>query len=93
MASELWKDSNRGRLRDDVVGFSVDAPDGPVGKVERVDDERARMVATTRRWPVRRRNALPASAVVSVDRERRVVYVRTSKRDILRWPPYDGGAG
>ena len=93
MGPEISSDSNRARVGDDMVGFAVDARDGRVGKVDLVDYQRTCMVVTTRRWPFRRRHVVPASAVASVDPGRRVVYVRTSMRDILSGPPYDGGAG
>ena len=93
MATELSNDLNRGRLDDELVGFDVDARDGRVGKVERVNYEGTCMVVTTRRWPSRRRNVVPASAVASVDPGRRVVYVRTSKREIVSGPGYEDGVG
>jgi len=93
MATELSNDLNRGRLGDELVGFAVDARDGRVGKVERVNYEGTCMAVTTRRWPSRRRHVVPASAVASIDPGQKIVYVRTSKRDILSGPAYDDGAG
>jgi hypothetical protein len=93
MAAELTSDLRRGRLGDDVAGFAVDAPDGRVGKVQRINYTRTCMVVATGRWPFRRRLLIPASAVATVDPDRKVVYVRTKKRDVLSGPTYDEGAG
>jgi hypothetical protein len=93
MATELSNDLDRGRLGNDLVGFAVDARDGCVGKVERVNYQRTCMVVTTGRWLFRRRHVVPTSAVASVDPGRRVIYVRTSMREILGGPTYDDGAG
>lgn len=93
MATHLSNHLTRGGLGDDVAGFAVEARDGRVGKIDRVNYEKTCMVVRTRRWPFLRRHLVPASAVASVDRERRVVYVRTNKRDILNGPAYDDVAG
>ncbi len=93
MTTELSNDVNRGRLGEDLVGFAVEARDGRVGKVDRVNYEQTCMVVTTGRWPSRRRHVVPASDVASVDLGRRVVLVQPSKREILSGPTYDDGAG
>jgi len=85
-------DLNRGPLGDNLVGFAVDARDGRVGKIDCVNHERMCIVVTTRRWPARR-HVVPASAIASVDPGRRVVFVRTSKREIVSGPTGDDGAG
>ena len=92
MAIEISNDVDRPGEGDDFVGFAVDARDGRVGRVDRVNSQRTRMVVTTRRWPLRRRHVVPLSEVASVDRGRRVIYVRTSKREILSGPRYDDAA-
>jgi hypothetical protein len=93
MTNDLSNDVSRGLLGEDLVGFAVDARDGPVGKVDRVNYKRTCMVVTTRRWPSRRRHVVPASSIANVDAERRVVFVRTSRREIVSGPTYDDGAG
>jgi hypothetical protein len=87
----MTNDLNRGPLGDNLVGFAVDARDGRVGKVDRVNYERTYIVVTTRRWPARR-HVVPASAIASVDPGRRPVFVLTSKRDIISGPTYDDEA-
>jgi hypothetical protein len=93
MTNDLSNDLNRGLLGEDLVGFAVHAGDGPVGKVDRVNYKRTCMVVTTRRWPSRRRHVVPASALASVDPEQRIVFVRTSRREIVSGPTYGEGAG
>lgn len=93
MATEFSNYGTRTRLGDDLAGFAVEAGDGRVGKVDRVNYEGTCLVVTTRRWPFSRRHLVRASAVVSVDHEARVVYVRTKKRDILSGPEYDDSFG
>lgn len=89
---QISNELNRGLVGDDPVGFAVDARDGRVGKVDHVNSDRTYMVVTTRRWPLRRRHVVSATAVASVDPGRRVIYVRTSKREILSGPSFDAVA-
>ena len=93
MTIDLSNDPKRRLLGEYLVGSRVDARDGPVGKVERVNYERMCIVVATRRWPSRRRHRVPASAIASVDPARRILFVGTSKREIVSGPTDHERAG
>jgi sporulation protein YlmC with PRC-barrel domain len=80
----------------ELVGYSLEAPDGEIGHVEDflVDDESwaiADMVVDTRNWfPGGKRVLVPPTAVAAIDRPAKKVRVRLT-RDEVRNSPEAGG--
>ena len=94
MASELWKHRDAtDRLHDDVVGFTVEALDGRVGKVDRVNYKGTCIVLQKGRWPFGGKQVIPGFAVREVDSRRKTVFIDVERDDIENAPKYDESAG
>ncbi len=94
MAIELSHDRDWSpRLGDDLVGFTVEARDGRVGKVIWVNYAGSCMVASIGWWPLNRPRLVPASAVAEIDARAKRVLVRVTKDDVMRAPTYEGDLG
>jgi uncharacterized protein YrrD len=75
----------------EMVGYSVSARDGTVGRVEDflVDDEDwsiVDLVVDTRDWLSGKQVLVSPDAVDSIDRDRRVVQIRLAREEIKRSP-------
>jgi hypothetical protein len=74
----------------EVVGYSIQAADGPIGHVEDflVDDEKwtiADMVVDTRNWlPGGKKVPVPPSAIAGIDWHKRQVQVRLTSEELRR---------
>ncbi|KJS56987.1 PRC-barrel domain-containing protein [Streptomyces rubellomurinus] len=72
----------------DLIGFHVEAIDGPVGRIDKLSEEvGARyLVVDTGPWFLGRRVLLPAYTVIRIEIGEQKVYVDRSKDDIKRGP-------
>jgi sporulation protein YlmC with PRC-barrel domain len=76
----------------ELVGYSLEAPDGEIGHVEDflVDDESwaiADMVVDTRKWfPGGKRVLVPPTAVAAIDRPAKKVRVRLTRDEVRNSP-------
>jgi hypothetical protein len=89
--TELWMFSVAGTPVTDLEGFSVEANDGHIGKVDEATDEvgSSLIVVDTGPWIFGRKVMLPAGAIERVDTKDRKVYVRLTKDQIKSAPEYD----
>lgn len=75
----------------DVVGYSVEAADGGIGKVDEATYEAGSsyIVVDTGPWIFGKKVMLPASVVNRVDAENEAVYVNRTKDEIKNAPEFD----
>lgn len=78
----------------DLVGYTVAATDGSIGRVDAASAEVAAsyLVVDTGRWIFGKKVMLPAGVVEHVDHEQRTVTVDRSKDQIKAAPEYDEDA-
>ncbi|MER6910567.1 PRC-barrel domain-containing protein [Streptomyces sp. NPDC000594] len=76
----------------DLIGFSVEAVDGGIGKVDKHSDEvdSACLVVDTGPWIFGKQVIIPAGAVVRVDPDDRKVQVDLTKDQIKGAPEFHG---
>lgn len=91
--SEIWgfRDVALGGL--DLIGFDVEATDGPVGRVDDAtnDVRGSRLVVDTRSRMFGRKVVVPAEAVARVDAGNGVIYLDRARDEIKDAPPYRAG--
>ncbi|OEJ35081.1 PRC domain containing protein [Streptomyces subrutilus] len=75
----------------DLTGFTVEATDGSVGKVDKHSDEvgDAYLVVDTGVWIFGKEILMPASTVVSIDPEEKTVFVDRTRGQIKEAPEFD----
>lgn len=90
---EIWDfRSTSGHVSgNDLVGFHVEATDGPIGKVDKLSEEVGAqyLVVDTGPWIFGKHVLLPAGTVLRVDQEEKKVYVDRTKDEIKGSPEYD----
>jgi len=77
----------------DVVGYSVEALDGGIGKVDEASDEvgASSIVVDTGPWIFGKKVILPAGVIDRVDREDETIYVNRTKEQIKNAPELGEG--
>ena len=75
----------------DLTGYSVEARDGSIGKVDEAtyDTGRSYLVVDTGPWIFGKKVMLPAGVVQRVDEAEERVYVNRTKDEIKNAPEYD----
>jgi hypothetical protein len=75
----------------DLSGFSVEATDGGIGKVDEATYETSRsyIVVDTGPWIFGKKVMLPAGVVQRVDLDSETVFVNRTKDDIKNAPEFD----
>ena len=75
----------------DVVGYSVEAIDGSIGKVDEASNEvgSSYIVVDTGPWIFGKKVMLPAGIIQNVDRHDEKVFVNRTKDEIKNAPEYD----
>jgi len=78
----------------DVVGFSVEATDGGIGKVDEatVESGQGHLIIDTGPWIFGKKVMLPAGVVDRVDLDAETIYVNRSKDEIKGAPEYEPGS-
>lgn len=78
----------------DVIGFSVEATDGGIGKIDEATDEvgRGHLIVDTGPWIFGKKVMLPAGIVERVDLDAETVFVNRSKDEIKNAPELDPDA-
>lgn len=73
------------------VGYSVEATDGGIGKIDELSTETGRgsLVVDTGPWIFGKKRLIPASSVRSVDHDEKTVFVSLSKEQIKDAPDYE----
>ncbi|MFF1413072.1 PRC-barrel domain containing protein [Streptomyces sp. NPDC058289] len=92
MTEHVWSyKSTAGHLAGtDLTGYTVEATDGGIGKVDKHSDEvgDAYLVVDTGVWIFGKEVLLPASTVVSIDPEERKVFVDRTMGQIKNAPEF-----
>jgi len=80
--------SNRGK---DLTGFSVEAVDGSIGKVDRstLDVGSSYVVVDTGPWIFGKKVMIPAGVVRGIDETEQTVFVSRTKEQVKHAPEYD----
>ena len=75
----------------DLVGFSVEALDGSIGKIDEASDEvgAGYIVIDTGPWIFGKKVLLPAGVIESYDLDDTCVYVQRTKDEIKNAPEFD----
>ncbi|WP_250288101.1 PRC-barrel domain-containing protein [Streptomyces atroolivaceus] len=75
----------------DLTGFSVEATDGSIGKVDKHSDEvgSAYIVVDTGVWIFGKSVLLPAGTVKGIDTEHKTIFVDLTKDQIKDSPEFD----
>jgi len=76
-----------------LVGYSVEATDGSIGKVDKHTDEvgRSYLVVDTGPWILGRRVLLPAGLVSRIDTANETVHVAATKAEVKDSPAFESG--
>jgi len=88
---DIWEYSDVTWSSVDLVGFSVEALDGSMGKIDEAsNDVGARyIVVDTGPWIFGKKVLLPAGIIDAVDLDETTVYVQRTKDEIKNAPQYD----
>jgi hypothetical protein len=87
----IW-DYNEGHAHDgDLVGYSVEATDGSIGKIDEAtyDAGSSYIVVDTGPWIFGTKVLLPAGVITAIDRDEEVVTVSRTKEEIKGAPEFD----
>jgi RND superfamily putative drug exporter len=89
--NEIWNYRDRTWATLKLVGCSVEAIDGGIGKIKDAsyDVDASYIVVDTGPWILGKKVLLPAGVVERVDLEYDTVYVNRSKDQIQVWPEFD----
>ena len=79
----------------DLVGYSVEATDGSIGKIDEATNEvgASYIVVDTGPWIFGKKVLLPAGVIDRVDRDSETVYVNQAKDEIKNAPEWDEERG
>jgi hypothetical protein len=91
MSSDLWTYTNTSISQRDLTGFSVEALDGGIGKVDDATYEvgGSFLVVDTGPWILGKKVMLPAGVVRDVDLDTETVFVGRTKDQIKNAPEFD----
>ena len=89
-AEEMWHAREGAAPADDIVGFSIEATDGEIGRVDSANAETgsAYLIVATGPWILGRTVMLPAGVIERIDYKAEVVHVNRSKHNIKHAPEY-----
>jgi hypothetical protein len=88
---DIWAFTSEPSLRAaDLVGFSVEATDGGIGKIDEGTEEmgRSHLIVDTGPWIFGKKVMLPAGVVERVDLDAETVFVNRSKDEIKDAPEF-----
>ena len=89
-AAEMWHAREGAAPAEDIVGFSIEASDGEIGRVAKANAETgsAYLIVATGPWILGRTVMLPAGVIARIDFKAEVVHVNRSKDSIKNAPEY-----
>jgi hypothetical protein len=89
--TDLWTYRDESLMGQDLTGFSVEAIDGSIGKIDEAtyDIGSSYVVIDTGPWIFGKKVMLPAGVIDRVDRDDEKVYVSRSKDEIKNAPEFD----
>jgi hypothetical protein len=88
----IWEYDYEGHADNvDLVGYSVEATDGSIGKIDEATYEAGSsyIVVDTGPWIFGKKVFLPAGVITAVDRDEELVTVARSKDEIKAAPEFD----
>jgi hypothetical protein len=87
----IWDYNHRFAHDEDLVGYSVEATDGSIGKIDEAtyDAGSSYVVVDTGPWIFGKKVLLPAGVITLVDHEEEVVAVARTKDEIKGAPDFD----
>lgn len=95
MAGDMWGYPETARYVPgaQLVGYSVEASDGSIGKIDKHTEDvgRSYLVVDTGPWILGRRVLLPAGLVAEIDTEAETVRVACTKAEVKDSPPFESG--
>ena len=88
---EIWTYRETMWSTEKLVGFSVEALDGGIGKIDEATNEvgASYIVVDTGPWIFGKKVMLPAGVINRVDREEETVYADRTKEQIKNAPEFD----
>jgi hypothetical protein len=93
--TDIWTYRDQTITGVDLTGFSVEATDGSIGKIDEATNEvgGSYIVVDTGPWIFGKKVVLPAGIIDNVERDGETVYVSLSKDEIKNAPEYDPERG
>jgi hypothetical protein len=93
--TDIWTYKDQTIAGVDLTGYSVEATDGSIGKIDEATNEvgGSYIVVDTGPWIFGKHVVLPAGIIDRIDREDETVYVSLSKDEIKNAPEYDPERG
>jgi hypothetical protein len=92
---DIWtfRDQQLGQLN--LVGYSVEAIDGSIGKIDEATNDvgGSYIIVDTGPWIFGKQVILPAGVIDNVDQQEEKVYVGRTKDEIKNAPEYDADRG
>jgi hypothetical protein len=94
-STDIWTYRDQQIAQLDLTGYSVEATDGSIGKIDEATNEvsGSYIVVDTGPWIFGKSVLLPAGVVDHVDQEEKKVYVSRMKDEIKDAPEYDPDRG
>ncbi len=89
--TDIWTFSEPSIDATSLIGFSVEATDGGIGKIDEATGEtgRSQLIVDTGPWIFGKKVLLPAGVVQRVDLDTETVFVSRSKDEIKNAPEFD----
>ncbi len=90
--TDLWAyGGNQSMIGQDLVGFTVEAVDGDIGKIDEASNEvgGSYVVVDTGPWIFGKKVLLPAGVLRDVDLDAQTVFVDRTKDEIKNAPEFD----
>jgi hypothetical protein len=87
----IWTYRETAWTQSDLTGFSVEAIDGSIGKIDEASNDigASYVVVDTGPWIFGKKVLLPAGVIQDVDPDSQTVYVNRSKDEIKNAPEFD----
>jgi hypothetical protein len=93
--TDIWAYTDQKISQLDLVGYSVEATDGSIGKIDEATNEvgGSYIIVDTGPWIFGKHVVLPAGVIDHVDTQEKNVYVSRTKDEIKNAPEYDPDRG
>jgi hypothetical protein len=89
--ADIWVYRETSLAQSDLTGFSVEALDGSIGKVDEASNEvgASYIVVDTGPWIFGKKVMLPAGVIRNVDLDAETIFVNRTKDEIKNAPEFD----
>ena len=89
--TDIWTYRDQSWLTSQVTGYSVEATDGSIGKIDEASNDvgAGYIVVDTGPWIFGKKVMLPAGVIDRVDQDEEQVFVNRTKDQIKNAPEYD----